>query len=1092
MQQLTMTRRSFAKTATLAGAAFALGTYRAGSLATANQAWADEASEIKMFLTMCHGCNSACGVRAYVRDGVVFKLEGDPHAPISQGSMCLKGLSQLHTCYSPRRVLYPLKRSGPRGAEEMAWERISWDEAIELAAAKITEGIEKYGTYSFFTSHGGGGGYCIQIAETVNKSFGSPNVFEPGGAQCYMPRMAGAKYMYGFRDQYQGLYDEPFKGCSPLERAKGVSQDLVALVLWGSSPSVAQTAQAGRGLAELRDLGVKTVVVDPNMSNDAAKATVWLRVRPGTDAAMILSWFRYIFENKLYDEAFVKEFTNLPFIIDPDTKLPFFATDIWPDYKQVNPANTPAYVCWDNKSQSLKPFEFASKDVDPEVFWSGEVAGRQCRTAGQVYKDAADPYTLQKAEEICWVPADLIEKGIRVYADAPVAGIGQAVATDQTQVSSQVPTGLLGLDMIMGYVNRPGCTLTQTRPVPPTRPTLNPASMAPIGNVGYTIGMTPEENAAQYASLDPVLVAAEGQMMRERLGTKNHKGANEWPNSHIASLLEAIKTGIPYTPRVWYDVSGNKLAMLGNVETWFEVFNEIDFCICQYPMITSFQAELADLIFPLEEWLEYPGTPMMSQNNYQYFQQPIIHLGETVHNAVPITKVLNATSKKLNEYLADGNEVVFGGVGATVGASTASPSQSSTASDPELQTSVNSSYYFEKEDIPLNFPLVPFMTGAEEDTVQIIRLCEALGVPDLETLQKDNTYQQPIITPIDEYFKYGQHLQTADDGLPVGFATESRKCEVYCTLFIKMAADGWPYCYPYPQEPVDESIGQEFKDYDPSYEYVGTYAPICQHVEPAESPIEGDSGYDPEYPLIFTSGRVPHFHHGTMRHAPFNRELYPVPNVLMHPDTAAKYGLKHMDWAKITSRRGSTKGQVYVTRGLHEKVIWMERFWFPECFDNSQPKKTGGWRECNVNLLTKNTAPFNHVYGSYTLRGFTVKIEPSTKPDNIWTEPKEFEPFMPTNANQYLPELGSALEMEHSPIVLFDDWDRNAPLPPAMGPGGPPPGAGGPPDGADGPPAGADGPPAGIDGPPAGADGPPPGVAGPPPGVDGPPQGGDS
>ena len=81
---------------------------------------------------------------------------------------------------------------------------------------------------------------------------------------------------------------------------------------------------------------------------------------------------------------------------------------------------------------------------------------------------------------------------------------------------------------------------------------------------------------------------------------------------------------------------------------------------------------------------------------------------------------------------------------------------------------------------------------------------------------------------------------------------------------------------------------------------------------------------------------------------------------------------------------------------MHESVVWMERFWNPECFDSSQETRTGGWRECNVNVLTKNDAPFNEVYGSYTNRGFTVKIEKSTRPENIWVEAEEFEPFMPT------------------------------------------------------------------------------------------------
>ena len=101
-------------------------------------------------------------------------------------------------------------------------------------------------------------------------------------------------------------------------------------------------------------------------------------------------------------------------------------------------------------------------------------------------------------------------------------------------------------------------------------------------------------------------------------------------------------------------------------------------------------------------------------------------------------------------------------------------------------------------------------------------------------------------------------------------------------------------------------------------------------------------------------------------------------------------------WVKVTSRRGEVHARAYLTEGVHPKTVWMERFWNPECYDESQTNPTAGWRECNVNVLTKNDAPFNEVYGSYTNRGFTVKIEKSQKPANVWVEPEEFAPFLPT------------------------------------------------------------------------------------------------
>jgi anaerobic selenocysteine-containing dehydrogenase len=1017
-----MTRRSFVKATIAAGAAAGLAGSIAPSFVETDKAWAESPSETKMYTSSCHGCITTCPCRVYVEDGVVVKIEGHPDAPISMGSLCLKGLNQIHTCYSPRRVLYPLKRVGGQGVKNAKWERISWDEAVSLAAGKIAEAIKKYGTYSVFLSVGGGGAYSIPQMVTMAQALGTPTAFEPGCAQCLLPRDATSRFMYGGRSMSiaDANTNEPFKGLAPLEAAKGLESETKVIVLWAAQPSVSQTAVSGRGMAELRARGCKTVVIDPNLTPDAAKATVWLRARPGSDTALMLSWFRYIFENNLYDAEFTKYWTNMPFIINPDTKLPWLAEEVWPGYRSTTPDNTPTYVCFDLRTNALQPFEYsAPKDsaVDPEVFWQGSVNGKESKTAGQIYKETADPWTLAKAEEVCWVPADLNEKAIRIYTDAEVAGICLGVATDQQQGASQAPLGAGGLDMIMGYINKPGSILAQT-PGGPYSSVVRPGAPRPtksygvifgsygMGASGFEVGATEADNAQRVASNpNPDLVWYENQLLLDRLGMKNHKGLYDWSQAHIPTVLDAIKTGEPYKPRVWYDFSGNKLAMLGNAGSWYEAFPEIDFCICQYPMLTSFHVERADLIFPVQEWLEYADAHPMGQLNYNFGIFPVIHLGETVANSVPPVKVMNAVAAELNEALDSGEPVVFGATG---------------------------SLYTVAKEIdgakPLRFPLngIGVMAGAEEDSAIREGLAKNWGAPSFDELYANpEQYLKPQVTPIEEFWSYNQQDVLADDGLPSGFATESRKCEVYCTVNIRLGRTGWPYCYPREHEACDADVAPEFD---------GDYSPICQYVEPVETPLESHENYDPEYPLVLTSGRVYYFHHGTMRHAAFARELYPVPDVRMHPKTAEKYGLKHMDWVDVTSRRGTISGRVYCTAGMHEKVVWMERFWNPECYDNSVPaeKRTGGWQECNVNVITKNSAPFNEVFGSYTNRGFTVNIKKGKKPENVWVNPEDFKPFLPTNANQYVPDAGSALKMGSTPLVTFNDWE---PMP--MPEGGP-------------------------------------------------------
>lgn len=929
MAETTLTRRSFVKASALAGATAAFGVSMAGCMQEAPKEDGGSAGgaqeELVRMKTSCHGCIQMCPAIAYLKDGVVVRLEGDPDAPVSRGSLCIKGLNQLHTLYSPRRVLHPLRRAGERG--ENKWEVISWDEAVEEAATHICDAIDKYGPYAFFASVGGGGAYSFMEAMTLPMAFGSPTVFEPGCAQCYLPRWSLSKLFYGGNDQSiaDNAVQEIFR--------TGSDNKAEVVVLWGAQPSVSQTAESGRGMAELRAKGVKTIVVDPNFSPDAVKADVWLPVRPATDTGLLLCWFRYIFENKLYDEEFTKYWTNLPFLIDPDTKLPVKAQELFPDFEQTTPENTPAYVCFDLKTNAVAPFEFsapADAAVDPEIFWTGEFEGTTYKTAGQIYKEEADPWTLERTAENCWLDAAKIEEAIKIYTDAKVAGIANGVASDMTESASQVPLGCMGLDSIMGYVNKPGCTMTQYGAAG-AQPTKRPVTynngfdgmFSDMYGIGAVVGMSDAENEARAKKLgeeNPQQQLA-NQLLVDRLGMKDHKGLYAWCHSHIPTVREAIATGEPYKPRVWFDMSGNKLAMLGNAKSWYEVFPEVDYIIGQYPMLTSFHIEAADLVFPVREWLEEPMVNM-TQLNTQWLQNECVHIGETVSHSIPAAQVVAKCAEKMGGELPG-----------------LKPGYLGSATEEEVKASV----------------------------------AETLHAPSWDELVKDADKYVPFVTPAEEYFQYNQHETVVDDGLPAGFGTESRKIEVYCQILLKLARTGYPFCYPEPQEPCED------------------YSPICSYIEPAESPLA-----DEQYPFVLTSGRVPYFHHGTMRHAALSRELFPTAEIRINPASAQELGIEHMDWVKVSSRRGEVHARAYLTEGVHPKCVWMERFWNPECYDESQSNPTAGWRECNVNVLTKNDAPFNEVYGSYTNRGFTVSIEKSEKPANVWVEPGEFAPFLPT------------------------------------------------------------------------------------------------
>ncbi len=946
MLRKNVTRRDFGKLSVAASAL--LGA--AGSielLEGADEAFAASPVERVMHKTACHGCTNCCPVRVYTEDGKVVKIEGDPEGPLNKGGICLKCLSQLQTLYSPRHVLHPMKRIGERGQNK--WEAISWDEAVDLAGEQIATAVKKYGPYAYWSARGGGGAYIEWETWGMDYTVGGCNSLASGACQCAMPRDFVSTVSVGFNccldmdnvDRFVGIVDNAELDGHRRDDSKRV------FVIWGSQPSASKAAHGGHGLADARsNLGVKTVVVDPYMTADAVKADVWLPVRPGSDTALLLAWIRYIIESGRYNEQFVKYWTNLPCLVDPETKLPLRATDVWPDY--VNPAadaagvyDTPAYVCFDARTNSVQPLPYSAPEnspVDPVPFTVAEVNGVKMKTAGQIYKEEAEPWTLEKAAETCWLEADRIKEAIELYLDADWGGVSGGVFSDHQECSSTAPLGMLAIDALLGrietplsaYQNHGPASLTKDRPT--ARLGKNSTSFERYG-LGWTAGFTKEENDRQ---LDEIVKGwdekgRDGQQMRkyffqsrcDTLGAKDHKGIHQWQTCAPKELRHAITSGEPYRPRVMYEMSGNKYAVMGPALEWEKAYDEQDFVIQQYPNMTSFTIRSVDLFLPTTEWLEYdsyeaPGTHF----NRHYARCAVTHLGETVNPFVSPYQVGASVVKHL------GAENCF---------------------DPDAFKQP----FYESSD------------AARADWAK------QMGFDSWDEMlsNQDKRYTE---VPMDQYMVYKQYEGVVSDGLPRGFATMSRKVEVYSEVMLRLARTGFPYMYPFEQPSCDD------------------YPPICVFKEPTESPLT-----DAEYPLVITSGRLPHFHHGTMRHAPFIRELMPVPELRINPATAAEYGIEHLDWVKVTSRRGSMRARAYLTQGIAPGVLISERFWNPECFDDTQQSITPGFEECGYNVLSVDDFQ-NACFATNSYRAFTVKIEKSTRPERVWVESEQFKPFMPT------------------------------------------------------------------------------------------------
>jgi anaerobic selenocysteine-containing dehydrogenase len=204
--------------------------------------------------------------------------------------MCPKGLAATQLLYHPDRLKYPLRRKGKRW--EGVWERISWDEALDLLAGAYLKIREEYGAPSFVWGWGDGprGGEIV-LNRDLLESYGSPNVFHSDAHYCYQPVMMANGITYGTFITSESGPDYANSRC---------------IFLWGGNPVHSHPTRL-RDIMIGKSQGAKIIVVDPRFTDMAAKADLFLQIRPGTDDALGLALLHIIINEGWYDRSFVRD-----------------------------------------------------------------------------------------------------------------------------------------------------------------------------------------------------------------------------------------------------------------------------------------------------------------------------------------------------------------------------------------------------------------------------------------------------------------------------------------------------------------------------------------------------------------------------------------------------------------------------------------------------------------------------------------------------------------------------------------------------------------------------------------------------------------
>lgn len=242
----------------------------------------------KVIRSVCQACHCECGVLVHVRDGKVTKVEGDPDHLMNRGFICVKGRAQPQVLYHPDRLKYPLKRAGERGSGK--WERISWDEALDGIAEKLTELKDKYGPESFAAIHGTGPRPTLYSTPLLATALGSPNVISVDLHICAIPSAIAGNCTLGRPVGGERGPDYPNSNC---------------IMIVGGNPLMSHPPRGIEILEAQRKRKTKLIVVDPRRTELAAKADIWLQIRPGTDVALLLGMIGTIIDEELYDKEFV-------------------------------------------------------------------------------------------------------------------------------------------------------------------------------------------------------------------------------------------------------------------------------------------------------------------------------------------------------------------------------------------------------------------------------------------------------------------------------------------------------------------------------------------------------------------------------------------------------------------------------------------------------------------------------------------------------------------------------------------------------------------------------------------------------------------
>ena len=792
--------------------------------------------------TFCGLCIARCGAVAVVEDGRFIRLEPDPSHPTGQ-ALCAKGRAAPEIVYSPERLTHPLRRTRPKGDPDPGWERIGWDEALDITAAALRRIADRYGPQAVALSLSSPSTTAIADStgyiQRLGDALGTPNSAITLDV-CGWGRAFATRYTFGVGS----VGTSGTGGAMPDIANSGV------VILWGYNPSYTRLTHA-TAVVEAVKHGTKLIVVDPRHVGLAGKADLWLRVRPGSDGALALGIANVMIEHGWFDRDFIREWSNGPLLVRADTGRLLTEADIAPG------GDAGRLFAWNSVAGRLMAYDSAAGCYDGD---SGSVAldgeyrietrGGEvvCHPAFELYARLCRRYPPAVVEAICWIPRAQVEDAARlIWQSRPVSYYAWSGHEQHANVT-QTARAMSLLYALTGSFDQRGGNI------------LLPA--APAGSI-IGQGLPAAKNMA------PRLGIAERPLGPARFGFYA-----------TADLYRAIREGTPYPVRALVGFGANILLAHAGGAAGREALKKLEF-YAHLDLFMNPTADLADVVLPIASAFEREGLKIgfdispEAQSRVQLRPPIVPPPGE----ARPDTDVIFALAQRLG---------------------------------------LDAEFWDGDIDASYRDQLTPIGIGLEE-----LRASPGGVQLQLET-------------------RYAKHAELDPNGAPKGFATPSRKVELYSQTFLDQG-----------------------------------YSPLPDFEEPQIGPARNDLAA--RFPLVLTSAKATLFCQTQHRQLPSLRKRARDPEVELHPAAASARGIKTGDWVSIETPDGSVHARARYNADLDPRVAVGEHGWWQGCDELGAPGfDPFGPGSANFNRLI-GTAAGDPVSGTASHGSYLCEIRPAAQ-----------------------------------------------------------------------------------------------------------------